>query len=87
LSLWHPSFPKPFSDLVPTTDAEEKRLDWAEEAENEESIGTNVDGASTQQMGSELLEPEFDVNVTLVNIQSDPNDPLFSIKQFDDLNL
>lgn len=38
-------------------------------------------------MGGELLEPEFDVNVTLVDVQSDPNNPLFSIKQFSDLNL
>ncbi len=46
-----------------------------------------TDGASELQMGSSLLEPEFDVNVKLNDLQADPNDPLFSVKQFSDLQL
>lgn len=47
-----------------------------------------LDGASTMQMGSELLEPEFDVNVTLGDLQADANNPLFSeVKDFSALNL
>ncbi|GAM87788.1 hypothetical protein ANO11243_058160 [Dothideomycetidae sp. 11243] len=45
------------------------------------------DGASELQMGSSLLEPEFDVNVKLNDLQADPNNPLFSVKNFSDLNL
>lgn len=47
-----------------------------------------TDGASEYQLGSAgLLEPEFDVNVKLTDLQADPNDPLYSIKSFNDLNL
>ncbi|KAI5210185.1 DEAD-domain-containing protein [Aureobasidium subglaciale] len=46
-----------------------------------------TDGASEFQMGSSLLEPEFDVNVKLNDLQGDPNNPLYSVKQFSDLNL
>ncbi|EMC99068.1 hypothetical protein BAUCODRAFT_65106 [Baudoinia panamericana UAMH 10762] len=46
------------------------------------------DGA-TQWMGGTqgLDEPEFDVNVKLADLQDDPNNPLYSAKSFDDLNL
>ena len=54
-------------------------VDWAEENAN-----TQLDGASQNQRGSEgVLEPEFDVEVKLV----DENSPLFSIKNFDELGL
>ncbi|THW83878.1 DEAD-domain-containing protein [Aureobasidium pullulans] len=46
-----------------------------------------TDGASEFQMGSSLLEPEFDVNVKLNDLQQDPNNPLYSVKEFSDLNL
>ncbi|GAB7353745.1 hypothetical protein MBLNU459_g4139t1 [Dothideomycetes sp. NU459] len=71
-----------------SSNTDEKKLDWAEEAENENEDQTaQVDGASQAQMGGELLEPEFDVNVKLSDMQQDPNNPLFSIKEFSDLNL
>lgn len=39
-------------------------------------------------MGSSLEEPEFDVNVTLNELQADPNNPLFSgVDDFAALNL
>jgi ATP-dependent RNA helicase DDX19/DBP5 len=34
-----------------------------------------------------LDEPEYDVNVSLADLQADPNNPLYSIKEFKDLNL
>lgn len=48
---------------------------------------SQTDGASEAQKGSELMEPEFDVNIKLADLQADPNDPLYSVKSFDDLNL
>lgn len=48
---------------------------------------SQTDGASEWQMGSSLLEPEFDVNVKLNDLQADPNNPLYSAKSFADLNL
>jgi len=54
-------------------------VDWAEENGN-----SQLDGATQNQRGSEgVLEPEFDVEVKLV----DENSPLFSIKTFEELGL
>ncbi|KAL1297472.1 hypothetical protein AAFC00_004997 [Neodothiora populina] len=61
----------------------DKVTDWAEE-----SMEGQADGASEFQLGSTgLLEPEFDVNVKLTDLQANPDDPLYSIKDFSDLNL
>ena len=57
--------------------------DWAEQ-----SMEGQADGATEFQLGNAgLLEPEFNVNVKLTDMQADPNDPLYSIKDFRDLNL
>jgi ATP-dependent RNA helicase DDX19/DBP5 len=69
--------PHPEHTPQPTQPAVETQSDPSESA----------DGASEFQMGSSLLEPEFDVNVKLNDMQRDPNDPLYSIKNFRDLNL
>ncbi|KAK4546880.1 RNA helicase required for poly(A+) mRNA export [Oleoguttula mirabilis] len=46
------------------------------------------DGATTWMNGSEGLdEPEFDVNVKLADLQDDPNNPLYSVKSFEALEL
>jgi len=46
------------------------------------------DGATQFTGGSEGLdEPEFDVNVKLADLQEDPNNPLYSVKTFAELNL
>lgn len=88
---------------------DEKKLDWAEEAEEMDNQTTTqtqqpapaadaaapqeaapsdqTDGATEAQFGSSLLEPEFDVNVKLNDLQQDPNNPLYSVKEFRDLNL
>ncbi|KAF2154023.1 ATP-dependent RNA helicase DBP5 [Myriangium duriaei CBS 260.36] len=64
-------------------------VDWADDAEAQPAAqNQQVDGAGELQMGSSgLLEPEFDVNVKLNDLQADPNNPLFSVKNFSDLNL
>lgn len=46
-----------------------------------------VDGASAEQAGSSLQEPEYDVQVKLADMQADPNNPLFSAKTFEQLGL
>lgn len=46
------------------------------------------DGAAEPQGGSVgIIEPEFDVNVKLADAQADPNNPLYSIKTFEQLGL
>ena len=46
-----------------------------------------TDGAGEEMGGSNLQEPEYDVEVKLSDIQADPNNPLYSIKSFDELGL
>lgn len=47
----------------------------------------NKDGASEGLGGSNLQEPEYDVEVKLSDLQADPNNPLFSVKSFQELGL
>jgi ATP-dependent RNA helicase DDX19/DBP5 len=46
-----------------------------------------IDGAGIERGGSTLHEPEYDVEVKLSDIQADPNNPLYSVKTFDELGL
>jgi ATP-dependent RNA helicase DDX19/DBP5 len=79
-----------------------RKFDWADEseepteptvtdkpaAEDKSLEEAQKDGATTWMMGSEGLdEPEFDVNVKLADLQEDPNNPLYSVKSFEELNL
>jgi ATP-dependent RNA helicase DDX19/DBP5 len=46
----------------------------------------STNGSEASMTGSTSLnEPEFDVEVKLSDIQADPNNPLYSIKNFDEL--
>lgn len=45
------------------------------------------DGAGEGSKGSALQEPEFSVEVKLSDLQADPNNPLYSVKSFNDLGL
>ncbi|KAJ6027009.1 uncharacterized protein N7446_004388 [Penicillium canescens] len=47
----------------------------------------NEDGAPAGHKGSELAEPDYTVEVKLSDLQADPNNPLFSVKSFEDLGL
>lgn len=49
---------------------------------------SQMDGATEAQNGSpQIYEPTYDVNVKLSDVQADPNNPLYSIKSFDELGL
>ncbi|KAL3476891.1 P-loop containing nucleoside triphosphate hydrolase protein [Aspergillus californicus] len=58
-------------------------------AENTEQPGNNgqTDGAAIDQGGSHLQEPDYTVEIKLADLQADPNNPLFSVKNFEDLGL
>lgn len=68
---------------------------WADEVSSPVAEVTNkfaeaqVDGASEPHKGSGLAEPEgiFEVAVKLSDMQQDPNNPLFSVKTFEELGL
>lgn len=55
--------------------------------EQTSSLAGQTDGASEDKGGSGLQEPEYDVQVKLSDQQADPNNPLYSIKSFEDLGL
>lgn len=46
-----------------------------------------VDGASMPFSGSQLSEPQYEVQVKLADMQADPNNPLYSAQTFENLNL
>lgn len=49
---------------------------------------TQTDGAGEAMGGSSgIVEPHYDVDVKLSDLQADPNDPLFSAKSFEELGL
>lgn len=57
---------------------------------SQEQGGSNppqVDGATEPFGGSGLHEPDYQVNVKLADMQADPNNPLYSAKTFEELNL
>lgn len=60
----------------------------ASETEKVDLAKAQVDGATESQNGSsQIYEPTYDVDVKLSDVQADPNNPLYSIKSFDELGL
>ena len=53
---------------------------------NQPSI-PQMDGAPESFGGSQLQEPTYSVEVKLADMQADPNNPLYSVKAFNDLGL
>lgn len=76
------------SASLPTKDDDTKTSQGPSTAAGEDSVSmAQTDGANPWMGGSSLEEPEFDVNVKLADLQADPNNPLYSVKSFDDLEL
>ena len=68
-------------DPEPTTAEEEK-------PEDSSLAKAQLDGATEPQKGTPMVEePSYEVNVKLSDVQADPNNPLYSIKNFNDLGL
>lgn len=79
-----PSQP-PAQTPAPASSAPKAQTDYAANGSLETA---QKDGATTWTGGSGGLdEPEFDVNVKLADLQDDPNNPLYSIKSFETLEL
>ncbi|KAE8353215.1 P-loop containing nucleoside triphosphate hydrolase protein [Aspergillus coremiiformis] len=57
------------------------------EEPTENAGNEQADGAASQMGGSDLHEPDYTVEVKLSDLQADPNNPLFSVKNFEDLGL
>ncbi|KAI9697778.1 MAG: RNA helicase required for poly(A+) mRNA export [Candelina mexicana] len=60
----------------------------AQEALSKSSLeDSQTDGGGEAQRGGSLHEPDYTVEVKLSDIQADPNNPLYSVKSFDELGL
>ena len=58
------------------------------EQEMSELSNAQTDGASVPAGGSSgIYDPSYEVNVKLSDLQANPNDPLYSIKSFEELGL
>ncbi|KAF7845687.1 hypothetical protein BT93_L1210 [Corymbia citriodora subsp. variegata] len=66
---------------------------WADEVDSPSAESaprvdnSQLDGAGGPLNGSELREPDYAVEIKLSDMQADPNNPLFSVKSFEELNL
>ncbi|KAL4951487.1 ATP-dependent RNA helicase dbp5 [Aspergillus filifer] len=72
---------------APTGGSLADRVSKPEDTEPTTTDDGQTDGAAPHQGGSDLQEPEYNVEVKLSDLQADPNNPLFSVKNFEDLGL
>ncbi|RAL14350.1 ATP-dependent RNA helicase DBP5 [Aspergillus homomorphus CBS 101889] len=83
------------SDEQPAGGSLADRISKPEEPQPAETTATTettqeidqTDGAPAALGGSDLQEPDYTVEVKLSDLQADPNNPLFSVKNFEDLGL
>ncbi|GAD95290.1 hypothetical protein ATEG_08153 [Paecilomyces variotii No. 5] len=78
--------PTSWADEVASSTETDGAVAGAANTAQEPSI-PQIDGASSAPGATNLHEPEFNVNVKLSDLQADPNNPLFSIKTFEELGL
>ena len=73
---------------VPADETSSAVDDLVSKTEGIDLAKAQVDGATESQNGSsQIYEPTYDVDVKLSDVQADPNNPLYSIKSFDELGL
>lgn len=61
-----------------------------DEAKEEKSdLGKAQTDGATEMLGGEVgvIEPSYEVEIKLADMQANPNDPLYSIKTFEELGL
>ena len=70
------------------TKSEPSAVNVKAEKEMSEMSKAQTDGASGPLGGSSgIYDPSYEVNVKLSDLQANPDDPLFSIKSFEELGL
>ncbi|GFF33078.1 ATP-dependent RNA helicase dbp5 [Aspergillus udagawae] len=77
-------------EAAPTGGSLADRITKSDEPNTSETPATpgdQTDGAPAELGGSDLHEPEYNVEVKLSDLQADPNNPLYSVKKFEDLGL
>ena len=91
---WADEVNSPSNDEAPPTSLDNKTSKPTEEpaepagpAESKEEVVPQMDGATEPFGGSQLQEPEYQVEIKLADMQADPNNPLYSASSFDQLGL
>ncbi|KAF9739781.1 RNA helicase required for poly(A+) mRNA export, variant 2 [Paraphaeosphaeria minitans] len=79
------SKPTESTETVTEAPAAEKPAD--EKPADEKPAADQVDGAGSPGNGNPLADTELKVEVKLADLQADPNNPLFSAKTFEELQL
>ena len=70
------------------TDAEALAVNAKADKEMSEISHAQTDGATETGGGSSgIYDPSYEVNVKLSDLQANPDDPLYSIKSFEELGL
>ena len=61
----------------------------ADTAKDMSTVGAAQTDGATEAFGGEpgVVEPSYEVEIKLADIQANPNDPLYSIKSFEQLGL
>jgi ATP-dependent RNA helicase DDX19/DBP5 len=78
---WADEVASPVNENPPTT------ISNGKEPEQPTVDNAQVDGATEPFGGSDLQEPEFDVEIKLADMQANPNNPLYSVTTFEQLGL
>ncbi|KAF3933181.1 hypothetical protein ABW19_dt0209801 [Dactylella cylindrospora] len=66
------------------------KTSWADDVQEAEAMskqGGDATAEEEEKKHSDLIESQHDVNVTLADVQADPNGPLYSVKSFEELGL
>lgn len=78
--------PTSWADEVASSTATDGAITGAASSAQAASI-PQTDGAPSAMGGTDLHEPEYKVEVKLSDLQADPNNPLYSVKTFEELGL
>lgn len=74
--------------VIPASTNAQSSPPTATEAESSLVVADQTDGAGGALGGaSGIIEPNYEVDVKLSDVQADPNNPLYSIKSFEELGL
>ena len=85
---WADEVNSPSNEEAPPTSLDTKTSKpTTEPAEHKEEPVPQMDGATEPFGGSQLQEPEYQVEIKLADMQADPNNPLYSASSFDQLGL
>lgn len=77
----------PLAERASFADSKGKGVDMSEDQTSGGVEDAQTDGAAYRTGASMLRDSEYTVNVQLSDLQADPNNPLYSIKSFEELGL